>query len=169
MQDDERRELENQLVVMGMDVDGLTDPALLPMMAQLIESHDVFLGMIGECEADKRTEMYEALRPHMKFKPWPLEKYMNLLKMRAENVASRHDPIEVGERRFREVERQDATGCLIEFTCSKCTKMEKFIGVTPVETAMQAREAGWVRDLVKQKEICPTCPKVMPHTRIHHA
>jgi hypothetical protein len=179
MNADEQRRLENQLMVMGLNK--LEDPALVPAMAALINhgyrlmGHDFFLGLINECEQERRYEMYEALKPHLKFKPWPLEKYISVLKEHAGNVASTWAPTEIGEKKsaqpikfngheFEEVAPDDAEGCLLTLTCYKCTRKADFHGITPVQAVMVARHDGWVRDLVMQKEICPKCPAIRPRT-----
>jgi hypothetical protein len=62
MNQDERRKLENQLVVMGLN--RLDDPELIQEMAKLINQHPgfsnphaFFLGFINECDQSKRREM----------------------------------------------------------------------------------------------------------------
>lgn len=162
---DERRKLENQLMVMGLN--RLEDPELVPQMAAIINQwggHDFFEAMLGECDASKRTEMYEALRPHLKFKPLPLEQYITHIKEHAANVASASEPIQVGTQKFMEVLPEDADACIATLTCYKCTRTEDFVGASPVDAAVKARSAGWVRDLVKQKEICPKCPSAFGRT-----
>jgi hypothetical protein len=174
MQDDDRRKLENQLIVMGLNK--LDDPALIPALANIINSHPGFsnphafyLGLLNECDQAKRTEMYEALKPHLKFRVWPLEKYVRLLKEHASNVAStwappkiesEKQPVKFAGKEFEEVAADSAEGCILKLTCHKCTKSEEFYGLTPVEAVTVARAEGWVRDLMLQKEICPKCPAV---------
>ena len=165
MKADEHRKLENQLMVMGLN--RLEDPELVPQMAGIINrygGHDFFEALLGECHAEKRTEMYEALRPHLTFKPLPLEQYISHIKERAGNVASAGQPIELGEKKYVEVLPENAQGCIAKLTCYKCTKQQEFFGETPVDAAVHAREAGWVRDLVRQKEICPDCPSAFGQT-----
>ena len=161
----ERRELENQLVVMGMS--RLQDPDLIQQFAVIINTyggHDFFEGLLGECEPAKRTEMYEALRPHLKFNPWPLDTYIEHIKARASQLASTEAPVTVEGEKYAFVTKEQATDCLLTLTCCKCTSQQHFMGKTPVEAITLARSAGWVRDLVKQKEICPKCPSLYGQT-----
>lgn len=179
MRDDERRKLENQLVVMGLS--GLNSPDLVVQMANLINnhpgftnSHAFYLGFINGCPQEKRTEMYEALRPHLKFDVWPLEKYISLLKEHASNVESYYDPVKVGTEPIRfngqdlqEVGSKDADACLLKLTCYKCTKSAEFYGQTVVTAITVARADGWKRDLAEQKEVCPDCaatPETVSHS-----
>jgi hypothetical protein len=165
MNDNQKRRLENQLIVMGLNK--LNDPLLVPQMARLIPDHNTFLGMLNSCDKEKRTEMYEALRPHLKFQAWPLESYLIRLKEHASNLDSKFKPIKVGDQKFQETSRDTATGCIITLTCCKCTRFEEFYAPTPVQAMCMAREKGWVRDLVREKEICPKCPAI--RKKVGHA
>lgn len=155
---DEQRKLENQLIVMGLNK--LHDPNLVPQMARLIPGHEIFAGMLNECDQDKRREMYEAMRPYLRFKPLPLDTYMNQFKEKANAIDSQTTPISIGKQKFEEVAPEEATQCIATLTCAKCTRQKSYIGDTPAAAATAARQAGWVRDLTLQKEICPKCPAV---------
>lgn len=74
MNQDERRQLDNELMRMGLAK--LNDPALIPTLGFLVQGHKHFQEMLMACDPDKRTEMYEALRPHLGFKPRPLDHYL---------------------------------------------------------------------------------------------
>lgn len=74
MNQDERRKLDNSLMKMGLA--RLNDPALLPQLGFMVQGHKHLRELLLACEPEKRTEMYEALRPHLGFKPEPLDKYL---------------------------------------------------------------------------------------------
>ena len=174
MQPDERRKLENQLIVMGLNK--LSDPELVPQMAKLILNDEFFLGMINECDQEKRYEMYHAIRPHLCFEPKPLEWYESRLKERADAIASWHDPVEVGGTKYHKATAADATGVVIDLKCQNCPKKARYYGKTHVDAVIQARQDGWVRDLIVNKEVCPKCPaqrtekrKCPTCTRKHYA
>ncbi len=152
----DRRELENQLVRMGLN--RLTNPELVPQMARLIRDHDWFLGMLNSCDQDKRTEMYEALRPHLKFTPYPLDVYMSKIREHAANVESWSEPIKIGDQEFEMVSRDQATGAVVDMKCSKCSRTASFYGDTPLEAVILARQEGWARERGIDKELCPKCP-----------
>lgn len=154
--EDEKYMLDTMLLVRGLP--GLDSPELVPRLAALIKNHEDFMGMIAETDDPKRVEMYEALRPHLTFKPWPLERYMEKIVERAGNAASSWAPVEIGDKAYKPVPAAMADKVLLTFSCYKCTRVERFVGDTVVSTAIQAREKGWVRDLVRDKEICPKCP-----------
>ena len=170
MRDEERRKLENQLMVMGLP--GLDSADLVVQMANVINahpgftnSHSFYLGMLNGCPGAKRREMYDALLPHLKFKVWPLDKYEQKLKEHAANVESYYDPVKIrtdepikfGGKEFQHVRPEDAEGVIVKVTCYKCTAEAEFYGITPVEAITVARGDGWKRDLAEQKEICPKC------------
>lgn len=161
MLSEDRRKLENQLMVMGLAK--LNDPNLIQQLALLITvqkampPEEFFRDMLGECEPEKRKEMYEAMRPLLGFKVKPLEHYIDEIKAKASAAATRDKPITVGEEQFHEVDQREATGVLVDLRCYKCTRGETFSGITPADAVIKARAFGWVRDLVMQKEVCPKC------------
>lgn len=165
MNQTDRRQLENQLMVMGLG--GLSDPALISQFAMLVNMygpklgghHEFFGKMLGSCDADKRREMYEAMRPHLMFEPKPLDVYIAQIKERAAAAESKAQPIAVGEEQYQEVEKESATGCVAEFVCYRCTHFQRFLGATFVDAVVSGRNSGWVRDLTLQKEVCPKCAK----------
>lgn len=156
MQDNERRRMENQLMMMGLK--RLDDPQLIAQLGHLVTDHWFLMGLINECDQEKRVEMYEAIKPHLKFKPKPLEDYILMLKEQANAMATLYKPVEVGEQKMEYCLPQQATGVVIEMRCYKCTRIQRFHAKTPVQAAIKAREKGWVRDLGENKEICPKCP-----------
>ncbi len=170
MRDDERRKLENQLMVMGLN--GLSDPELIQQMARIINAHPGFIsshyfliGLLNGCDQEKRREMYDALCPHFTFKPWPFDKYIQKLKEHAANVESHYNPVKVGTEKlthegkeFQQVaSAEEAEGVMLTMTCRACTGTANFYGLTVVDAVTVARHDGWVRDLVRQKEVCPKC------------
>lgn len=158
MNSDERRKVENQLLMLGLRQ--LTDPQLIEQLGQLVTGHEFLLGLINECDQDQRSAMFEAIRPHLRFEPWPLDRYIAKLKQHASNIDSAVNPIEVGDRTFQPVPAAEATGCVLTLKCHKCTGAEDFYGETPVTAMLLARESGWVFDIAIQKHICPRCPAV---------
>jgi hypothetical protein len=166
----ERRQLENKLVAMGFN--GVDDPALLEQMADMIshwpgDKHDFLMTALNECDTAKdRKDMYEAIRPKLKFKPLSLQTYEDRIALKAGALISQRTmrvegdapkPIEVGERHFIETAPKMATHAIATLKCHKCSKVEKFVADTPVGAMIEGRRAGWVRDPGPNKEMCPTC------------
>lgn len=151
----EKRKLDTQLMVMGLK--RLNDPELVPQMARLIKDHDFFMGLLNECDQEKRYEMYHAITPHLSFEAWPLETYIAKLKERAAAIESWSKPITVGEDQFQQVTPDQATGVVIDMTCYKCPRTASFYGETPLSAVILARQDGWVRERGTNKEVCPKC------------
>jgi hypothetical protein len=173
MKDTQRRLLENQLIVMGLRK--LTDPELIPQMAELIKDHEFYLGMLNEVSGQQRQEMYEALRPHLKFRPWPLETYVAKMKERAAAIESREQPIAVGDKQYQEVPHTHADGVVVDVKCALCPRTNSYFGKTPLTAVILARQDGWVRDKLLNKEVCPKCPsefrgkrKTCPNCKSRH-
>jgi hypothetical protein len=159
MNQDEKRRLENSLIRMGLAK--LDDRQLMPQLGAIVSAakdpHEFLRGMLNECAQDKRVEMYEALRPHLRFAPKPLDVYIAELKEHAGNVESWGDAVKVGENKYEVVPVGESTGAVITLRCSTCTRTHDYYGDTPVQAVILARQDGWVRDKATQKEVCPKC------------
>src|SRR5574337_665823 len=165
----ERRQLENQLLTMGLA--RLDDPELIQQLADLIshwpgDKHEFLRDLLNECDADKRYEMYHAIAPKLRFKALSLPQYeaqiaeragalMSKRMMRAEGPAPK--PIEIGGHKLRVVPRSQATGAVATLSCHNCGKTERFLDETPAGAMIAGRRAGWVRDKALNKETCPKC------------
>lgn len=169
MNQEEKRKLENQLLVMGLS--RMNDPELIQQLADLVsnwqgDKHDFFQDLLNECDANRRAEMYNAMAPKLRFKALPLSQYEMRIseragkmvsqgKMRVEGQAPR--PINVGNQKYAEVDQEHATHAMLTLHCYKCTFYERFLGETPVGAMIEGRKAGWIRDQVRNKEVCPKC------------
>ena len=146
-------------------------------IAQLVDGHDHFRELLTGCEPDQRHEMYEALRPHLRFEPKPLDVYLSEAGAIAERMQlpTWND----AEKKFEEfhpaviagpegdvvqlvtttIEELTAKGHL-NLVCRKCTKTASFPGATVADAIQRARHAGWTYDELKGdgREICPECP-----------
>jgi hypothetical protein len=74
----EKRQLDNELMRMGLGK--LNDPNLILQIAMLCQGHEHLMEMIQACDVDKRTEMYEAMRSHLRFEALPLDQYLRYRK-----------------------------------------------------------------------------------------
>ena len=167
MEATKKRELENQLMVMGLG--GLEDANLIPQIAMIIniygkrqnDPHGFYEGLLGACDAPKRRQMYDAIKPHLDFDPRPLDSYLARIKERAAAAESQKIPVEIGEKKYQEVRESEANGAVAEFNCYRCTAFNRYLGDTFVSAVLMGRNDGWTRDLVRQKEVCPKCSKVV--------
>lgn len=165
----EKRQLENQLLVMGLK--GLNDPDLIQQLAELIsawpgDKHDFLRDLLNECDPDKRYEMYHAIAPKLKFKPLSLPQYEAQIAEKAGAMVSqrrmrvegdRPKPIEVGDKLAEITAKELANAALASLTCHRCGRFEKYLGETPVSAMLEARKAGWIREPGINKECCAQC------------
>jgi hypothetical protein len=165
---DQKRKLDNQLMVMGLS--GLNDPAFLDQFAVLIstyfgDKHRFFEDLLGQCDADKRAEMYQAIAPRLLFKALPLSDYEVRIKNRVSELFSQRrirqegqapSPIqvEVEGQKFALVMPSEADAAVATLKC-KCGRTSRYLADTPAGAMIAARKDGWIRP--QGKEICPDC------------
>lgn len=176
MEAKEKRQLENQLLAMGLA--RLDSPDLIQQLASLVnqwqgDRHEFLLGLINECDDKDRSQMYNAIRPHLKFKPLPLDQYVAQIAERAGAMVSQRKmrvegsrplPIQVGRDSFVPVPKALATGVVATVRCHRCPKVEKFQDATPVGAMLKARKAGWIREAGFNKECCAECAAKLAST-----
>jgi hypothetical protein len=176
MDQKEKRQLENQLLAEGLAK--LDSPELIEQMANLVNNwpgdrHEFLMGLINECDDKDRSEMYNFIRPHLKFKPLPLDTYVAHIAERAGAMVSqnrmrvegsRPRPIQIGRDTFVPVPKEIATGAVATVKCHRCNKGEKFHAATPVGAMLKARQAGWIREPGINKECCAECTALLAHS-----
>jgi hypothetical protein len=174
VEDQAKRELENFLIREGLA--GLTSPELIDQLANLVSiwpgnRHEYLQDLINQCDADKRREMYEAIAPKLRFKPFPLSTYEARIRSKASEMVSQGrmrvegqspSPIDIGGDKFEHVAEEDATHAVLTLKCM-CGRIAKFLALTPVQAMIKAREAGWVRDKGTNKEVCKKCVIAQTH------
>lgn len=168
MDQTEKRKLDNQLMTMGLA--GVSDPELLQQLGILIsvypgDKHRFFEDLLGQCDSDKRYEMYEAMAPKLQFRPLSLADYEARIRNRASEMVSQRRmrvegrapypiEVEIEGRKFALVNPEDADQALATLKC-KCGKVSKYLADTPAGAMIKARKDGWIRPT--GKEICPEC------------
>jgi hypothetical protein len=183
----EKRQVETQLLKMGLaglQANGDPSTELVGQLAGIVNSHQsyfnrhgewvdqhkFFSNLLAECDKQYRTEMYEAIRPHLNFKVRSLAEYESMMTERIHRLASKGaahiegqapKPIEVGKKKFAEATREFATHALATVHCQRCWKKKNFLADTPAGAMIAARKAGWARMPVMgvPKETCPACIK----------
>lgn len=183
MNADERRQVETELVKMGLaglKENGDPSPELIQQIAGIvnawrptpnrhgewIDRHKFLRDLLGECDAKDRAEMYSAIVPYLNFTAEPLSHYESQIRDRVNRLATRGmkvvgdspRPIELGGQKFVEADAKTATHAMLLLKCQRCKQTKSFLGPTPVSAMIEARKAGWKRI---QKETCPKCVKVM--------
>lgn len=152
----------------------LDDPAhMVQQMGFCVRDHEHFRQMLTACSGIDRSNMYQALAPHLRFPAKPLDVYLS----EAGDLAERKQlPIqgEDGKLRAFNTPVLESEEYLIEkilynklmefhltLKCRKCTKLEQFHGGRKADAVQDARNAGWTYDEIQGEgfEVCPDCLK----------
>ena len=169
MDDKEKRQLENQLLTLGLA--GVSYSEFIQQLARLIsdfkgDRHRFMEDLINECPPEKRYERYHALLPYLLFEVLPLDDYDARIANRASEMVShgwmrvegrRPHPIELGGTKYSEVPSELATHAIATLKCQRkqCKRAMRFLSDTPAGAMIEARKAGWSR--IAGRETCPKC------------
>lgn len=155
MNQNDKRALENELVVMGLP--GLDDPNLIQSLADLVNGYPImaervefFCDLLNECEGSRRREMYEAMRPRLSFPTPPLDVCEERIAAKAERMV-RPKGLPPEKKDDGLVERT------IELVCGACKKEEQFTGLSTADAMSAAHKAGWGRGPIAGQEHCAEC------------
>ena len=77
----------------------LDHPGLVNQLAYLVRDHDHFRSLLIACEPDKRTDMFNAMAPNLRFKARTLEQYLTEARADAE---ARRLPIQAEDGTLKE-------------------------------------------------------------------
>jgi hypothetical protein len=158
-------------MLMSQGLGKLNDPGLIPqigfLVSRVVTNHAGFCELIERCEPAERGNMYEAMRPYLRFEVKPLDVYVAEIGMRAEAKRLAVIDPESGELRpFRvpeiktgalgvaqaSVEREFAKFHLT-LLCKQCTREQTFCGAFKDDAVRFARAAGWRTRLARQEAI----------------
>jgi hypothetical protein len=167
----QKRQLDNQLLAMGLA--RLDDPELIGQLAALVsewrgDRHEFLQDLLNECDADKRSEMYNAIAPKLTFKPLSLPQYECRIAEKAGRMVSQRrarvegsapKPIEIGGHQVQITTPDQANCGWVIVRCHKCGVEKRFLADTPVGAIIEARKAGWRKDPGVNLELCPECPE----------
>ena len=123
----------------------LDDPrGLVTQVAFLIQNHDHLRSMLIRCEPEHRRDMYESLKPHLRFEAKPLDVYI------AEGQAD-------AER--RQLPTLGPNGELVPFKPAEIHTQAEAEENTPEShvTAVLCGACGKVYDVVASGGACPHC------------
>jgi hypothetical protein len=155
-------------MLMSRGLGKLTDPGLIPqigfLVSHVVRDHDGLRLLIERCEPADRGNMYEALKPYLRFAVKPLDVYVAEIGMRAEArrlasidpVTGALQPFKVPEIKTGElaVAQEAVERSLDKFRltllCKSCTREQTFGGRYKADALFAARTAGWrfrVREL----------------------
>lgn len=154
--------------------EGLGTPGVVQGIAKKVTDHEHFRQLLTRWEPSERQIIYETLRPHLKFRPLPLDVYLaksaDLAERKqlpsydaATGVLKEYAPPEVGLKAtastaiLEDIHRQ--SGRRLTVACVKCTTVAEYSGTTLVDATIKARKDGWVYSEVngKPQETCKRC------------
>lgn len=155
----------------------LEDPGVVAQLGYLVADHDHFRQLLNASEPQLRVDLYNALRPHLRFQAKPLDVYIAELGRRAEEMQLPTVTADGGLAPFkvqdivtepptlseRDLELQHVNETFkaafakkqLEVECGRCLKTETFYGEFKQDCVTEARRAGWRYDLTTFKELCP--------------
>lgn len=154
MNQDDKRQLENQLLTMGLPA--LNDPALIQVMADMVNGYPImservefFCDLLNECDAGKRGEMYNALKPCLHFEVPSFPECETRITYKAERM--------VGRTRLAKAKQSEPEEKTLHLECFGCQAKSAFVDLTVAGAMLQAKKAGWGRGPVPGHEYCAEC------------
>lgn len=156
----------------------LSEPrALILQLAMFVHDHEHFRQLLTKCDPLERRNMYESLRPHLKFKAHALDVYVSQAGQESErkklptiDEAGNLKPFQTSEIVFDPLKAKANAAILddihkrmnshhLTVTCVKCTRSAEYSGGTLVDATIKARKDGWVYSEKhgKPQETCEHC------------
>lgn len=150
-------------VLKARGLPSLDEPGVLEALGLLVEDHTHFSELLKICEPGKRREMYEAMRPHLRFVARDLESYIIAAKAHAEAAE-----LPVMDERgvlhpYMAGSVETAAPAVVELwaQCAQCQKEATFTGAHFADAVFTMRTAGWAYDeSSQQRHLCPECLEV---------
>lgn len=121
----------------------------------MVQDHLHFTELLRACEPNLRREMYEAMRPHLRFPALPLDWYDMEAKARAE--AAQLPLMDGSGLKPYMIPNIIVPDAEIRVTCRKCDKVCVFLGDRIADAIQEMRHAGWAWDELKHEHMCPEC------------
>jgi hypothetical protein len=172
MSKDDRSAVDREFRRLGFG--GLDDPNLIPQIAFFIRNHDHFRSQLFSVLPEKRREAYNALRPHLRFTPKPLDVYEAEMKEYAERMqlpgfnpatgelvpfkAGSVDLDLIATEAIKQNKHEKDGG--LQLTCKHCLTVEVFRAKIRKMAEKDAQAAGW-----RSAGDSSWCPKHVP-TRV---
>lgn len=135
----------------------LDEPGVLMALAYQVQDHTHFMELLRACDPALRRDMYESMRPYLRFIAKPLEDYIIASKEHAEaaelplmdEYGFLH-PHRIGVVEVPEIE--------LWAQCAKCQKEGIFCGFNTSDAIFTMRSSGWAYDeSSQQSHVCPEC------------
>lgn len=182
----EREQINNFLGRKGLAT--LDNPGgMVQQLGYLIQGHEHCRQLLVKCEPAERHNMYESLRPHLRFEAKPLDVYIAEAGQKAEaeqlptitpdgkfqafrTADIRTSDGQTGTTEYAEVPADDTTAQAavnqtfakkwLDLICRGCTAEATFTGDTKTDCWFNARIAGWkYHNDGEGYELCPDCAR----------
>jgi hypothetical protein len=139
----------------------LGEPGVVEALARMVEDHTHFMELLRACEPRLRRDMYEAMKPYLKFPARPLDHYVAAAQAHA---AAAELPVmdEKGGLHPYNVPyistAEFVPKAQLPAKCGACGKEATFSGSDKADAIFAMRSAGWGWDeFDDSNSICPEC------------
>jgi len=153
---DETNAINRVLKARGLP--SLDHPEVLAYFGSLVQDHTHFTELLRACEPGLRRDMYEAMRPHLRFAAWPLDQYVATAKEEAQAkelpTIDQNGDLHPYSMPVIEVELEPFE---LHVLCSFCDREGFFHGDREADSVHELRNAGWSWDTFNRTAICANC------------
>ncbi len=171
--------INHELKKMGLATLGEAG-ALMSQLAMFVRDENHFRSLLNACDPEDRRDMYESLRPNLRFELKPLDVYVAEMAIDAARrqlptigpdgglVAYKPPPeIRIDDALATDAIAADIAKYRLHVVCVVCTAEDTFSGITQEDAVKAAREYGWRMGFKRvdvadpfsreQVEVCPKC------------
>lgn len=151
-------------VLKARGLPSLEAPGVVEALAFLVEDHTHFMELLRACDPELRRDMYESMRPHLRFPAKPLDHY---LAMSQAHAAAAELPVMDAQGFLHPynvpyvstvVNRVEVPKVQLWAKCGTCGKESIFLGSTKADAVFTLRSAGWGWDEFDDSNtICVDC------------
>ena len=150
-----------------------TPAEAIAALAKNIRDHRHLETLLSETDPSMRQELYDSVKPHLRFTARPMDFYITSAGQRAEReqwpvldyqgMLQEFRPaqdVKTIEKAAENALAAEVAKRTLRLVCVKCTRQEAFYGFdreTPLDVILKARMAGWVYDPITRTETCPKC------------
>lgn len=150
-------------VLKARGLPSLDEAGVVEALARQVQDHTHFMELLRACEPVLRRDMYEAMKPHLKFSARPLDSYLAAAQ---EYAAAAELPV-MDEKGFLHPYNTPSIATvevpMVELwaRCTRCSCEGIFMGAHMGDAIYTMRSAGWAFDESRfQAHLCPECLEV---------
>ena len=148
-------------VLKSWGLGSLNEPGIVETFARAVDNHDHLTKLLRACEPQLRRDMYQAMKPHLRFTAKPLEEYVIAAKEAAEAAQLPRMDAEGNLLPYAYITASIMTVEVPEFElwvqCHRCRKEAFFYGERKVDAIQVMRNSSWAFDELNESGMCPEC------------